>query len=699
MKDLKKQIIQAVKRAGRKGLSNRELFSQCKPTAKEERAFSNALRELKKSGAVEVKKGRLYSAKRMGLHVAVIDRVNQTFGFAIQQDNDQEVFIPGKFLKGALPGDTVQLRYIPARREKGLEGEVISILQYGSGLFTGILVTDGHQLAVLPDRFARFPIPLMKGKRVTGQPGDKVTAEILLRGERHADHRCRVLENFGSSQNPAACADALLKINGAPQVFSEQALLEAKKSAEQGILPKDYQNRLDLRNEIIFTIDSADSKDLDDAVSLSKLGDCYQLGVHIADVSHYVRAHSTIDSEAFLRGTSIYYADQVVPMLPKDLSNGICSLNPEEDRLAFSALLTISESGELLAFDFKKTVICSRVKGVYAEINQILEKTESEAIRQKYSGLTDTLFLMDQLATLLHANRVKRGAPEIETRESKIILQGEEVVEIALRSRGRSERMIEEFMLMANQAAATLGRTLSLPFVYRVHESPAPEKAETLKEILHTLGLPVPALKGELQPGQLAGILQNAKGGKYDALINLYVLRTMSKARYSEEPLGHFGLVLKDYAHFTSPIRRYPDLAIHRILSLIATSGRVDTVQKKYHKFSVAVALQSTHTELRAMQLERSCEDCYKAAYMANHLDERFVGVISSVAGQGIYVELPNTVEGLVRLEALGEDFCFDGLLEVKNSLGKTYRVGDELAVVCVRADVNSGQIDFELAE
>jgi len=699
MKDIKKQILQAAKRAGKKGLSYRELQIRSKLTAKEQAFFFDTVQKLKASGELEEKKGRIFTAKRMGLHTAVIRRVNKTFGFATLKDNDQEVFIPGKFLKGSLPGDTVQLRYIPARKEGGLEGEVVSILQYGDGIFTGVLVTDGRQLAVLPDSFTRYPIPLIKSKGNSLRAGDKVAAQITLRGNRHADHRCRVLESFGDSQNPASCADAILKISGIPQEFPEEVLLTAKKAADRGITPSEYRNRLDLRGEIIFTIDSADSKDLDDAVSLVKLGDCYQLGVHIADVSHYVRSGSAVDQEAFARGTSIYYADQVVPMLPKALSNGICSLNPKEDRLAFSALLTISETGELLDFDFQKTVICSRVKGVYSEINQILSHTASEEIAQKYAELTDTLFLMERLADLLHGNRIKRGAPEIETHESKIIMRDAEVEEITLRTRGKSEQMIEEFMLMANQAAATLGKKLLLPFVYRIHEAPDPEKVDMLKEILHALGLSVPEWKGEVSPGQLASILQAAKGGKYDTLINTYVLRTMSKARYSEEPIGHFGLVLEDYAHFTSPIRRYPDLAIHRILSLLVSGEKVSAVQKRYRKFAVSAAMQATHTELRAMQAERSCEDCYKAAYMERHLDEAFDGIISSVTPQGIYVELANTVEGLVKTEALGEDFSFDGLLEMRNPVGDSYRVGDPVRVVCVGADVGSGQIDFELLD
>lgn len=697
-----KKIRTAAARAGKNGFSRRELLTKSRLSAKEQKSFSAALKRLEESGEILRNQNRYFSAKKLGLHTAVISRLNKTFGFAVQQSNDQEVFIPGKFLRGALPGDTVQLRYIPSRREEGgLEGEVVRIIEQGSGEFSGVLMMDEGRLAVLPDSFARFPIPVIKGRTNGCNIGDKVTAQVILRGLRHADHRCLILEGFGVSSSAAACAAAVLRINGIPKEFPEAALEQAEFLATRGIQPSDLTNRLDLRSELIFTIDSADSKDLDDAVSLIKLGDSYQLGVHIADVSRYVTKGSPLDEEAFSRGTSLYYANRVVPMLPEALSNGICSLNPHEDRLAFSALLTVSADGKLVDFDFQKSVICSRVKGVYSEINQILEQTAPPEITEKYAGLTDTLFQMEQLADILTANRKNRGAPEIDTTESKIII-GEDgsVSDIKPRERGKSERIIEEFMLLANQAAAALGRKLDLPFVYRVHEPPSPEKAENLQEILRLLGLPVPTFQTEVQPGQLAAVLANAKGTQYDALINTYVLRSMAKAKYSEQPLGHFGLVLQDYAHFTSPIRRYPDLAIHRILSDLVSGMPAAKVQKKYDKFAPSAAQQSTRTELRAMQAERECEDCYKAEFMTNHQGEPFDGQVSSVTPQGLYVELPNTVEGLIRTESLGDGYAFDGLIEMKApGSSKSYRVGDNIKVICVRADVNSGQIDFEPAD
>lgn len=697
MKEITDKVLSAAKRGGKRGLSYRQLLIQSRLSAKEQRQFAAAVHMLKEKGALTEKKGKLVASRPSGVHPAVITRINKTFGFAKLSDNDQEVFLPGKFLKGALPGDSVQIRYIPSRQEGSLEGEVVSITAFGAGEFSGVVVSDEGRPAVLPDQFARFPIPLLKGKKADYPMGEKVTAKIVLRGDRHAQHRCKILASYGDSSAAASCAAALVAANGISETFSPAAQEQAKKLSARGIRPTDYKNRLDLRSEVIFTIDSADSKDLDDAVSLSKVGDVYQLGVHIADVSHYVTAASPLDQDAFERGTSLYYADQVIPMLPKELSNGICSLNPEEDRLAFSALLTVSERGELLDYDFQKSLICSRVKGVYSEINQILAHAAPPEIMEKYAELTDTIFMMEQLAEILARNKRQRGAPEIETSESKIIIGSDgKTADIRLRERGKSERIIEEFMLLANQAAAALARNLKIPFVYRVHEQPNAEKIDNLKELLHKLGVAVPEWRGGIQPGQLAKVLDSTRDSKYHALVNLSVLRSMAKAKYSEEPLGHFGLVLEDYAHFTSPIRRYPDLAIHRILSRLVKGARPAELWKVFGKFAPAAALQSTNTELRAMQTERSCEDCYKAEWMSKHMDKCFDGTISSVASQGIYVELPNTVEGLVRTESLGEGVAFDGLMEMKGP-GKNYRIGDDVRVRCVRADVNSGQIDFDL--
>lgn len=364
--------------------------------------------------------------------------------------------------------------------------------------------------------------------------------------------------------------------------------------------------------------------------------------------------------------------------------------------------MTVDLSGKLVDFEFKKTVIRSKVKGVYSEINQILAHTETNEIKKKYEKLYDSIFTMKELADILTDNKKKRGAPEIETSESKIILDENSVaVDVVPRERGASEVIIEEFMLMANEAAATAARLKEIPFVYRVHEPPSEDKIETLNTLLSALSISTVNVKTGLPSSVLAKILEDSKGKPAQKLINTLVLRSMSKAKYFEQPLGHYGLVLQNYAQFTSPIRRYPDLTIHRILSDVVRDMPLVKLRKKYEKLVVEASRQSTETELSAMRLERDCDDCYKAEYMKAHVGEEFDGIISSVAPQGIYVELQNSVEGLLKTEDMPEgNYQFDELLEMRETLsGKSYRIGDKIKVKCIKADVAQGNVDFSLAE
>ena len=389
-------------------------------------------------------------------------------------------------------------------------------------------------------------------------------------------------------------------------------------------------------------------------------------------------------------------------MLPKELSNGICSLNPNEDRLAFSCLMELDSEGKLIKYKFSKTVIRSRVKGVYSEINKILEYKDDigavpTELKEKYDGLFDTIFLMQELAEILTANKLKRGAPQIDTPECKLDINENEVcVNVSRRERGKAELIIEEFMLMANESAAKTARENNIPFVYRIHEDPAPEKISELIEVTDRLGVSHPMFSS-VKPVHLAEILDSVKDTDLSPVINNMVLRSMAKAKYADEPLGHFGLVLKDYAHFTSPIRRYPDLAIHRILTdLCYNKEPAAVIAKKYGKFANAASLQSSECELTAMRVERECEDCYIAEYMSAHLGEEFEGMVSSVTDYGMYVELPNTVEGLVKMETLPDGtYDFDGHFSITRNGETVYSVGQHAKVKCVKADPASGNVDF----
>lgn len=665
-----------------------------------------ALRILREEGRVVISRSKYYPASKFHMEPGVVSRVKESYGYAVLTDSEEEVFIPGKYLLGCLPGERVLLS--KCKPDRGytssdrymIEDVLESVEDYS---FIGTVRREGREYYVYPNRGMDFGIRLSGWGGEDYKAGDKIQAVIISRGERHSQLVAQAVQNYGDAQRAAVSAQAVLDDLGVLQEFPDTVLYEAKQVKKKEISEKDLSYRADFRNDIVFTIDAASSKDLDDAVSLRCYPDHYELGVHIADVSHYVKYESELDKEAFLRGSSVYYADQVIPMLPKELSNGICSLNPNEDRLTFSAILTIGKDGQLEDFDFKKSVICSRVKGVYAEINQILAHTASDEIMAKYDGLIDTIFRMKELADILTANKRKRGAPEIDKAESKIVI-GEDgkTEDIVLRDRGVSEVIIEEFMLMANEAAAKAAKMKGLPFVYRIHEPPTPDKIATLQEAVIQLGLNAHGIEDGMSPKALSALLASADDTPAHDVLHTVALRSMSKARYSEKPVGHYGLVLEDYAHFTSPIRRYPDLTIHRILGEYVTGKPAEQVNKKYKRFVVESARQSSDAEVRAMTAERRCADCYKAEYMHDKLGDVFEAVVSSVASYGIYVELPNTVEGLVhhtRLPGDGEYRMLNSFLMKDIYSGRSYKIGDTVLVRCTAADVSSGKVDFEVVE
>lgn len=692
------KILTFLLKSGKKPVPLKELAAKCRSSKGNSKNFNDAMNELIVSGEIYERRRGFVRTEVLGYFKAKILRLNRTFGFMEKCDTQEEIFVPGKFLCGAMPGDIVLANYIESRSGSP-EGEVIDILQPAEANLSGIIVEDAGTQFFLPDSMSKTPVRIIPGDTVY-QTGDKVLAQIAFRGRRHAEHKAKIIFSFGSALRASSCSEAIIAESGVVPEFPENVLHEAKKLAAAGVWADDYKDRLDLRDQIIFTIDSAESKDLDDAVSIERTADGYTLGVHIADVSHYVRGNSPLDKEALERGTSIYYADKVIPMLPKELSNGICSLNPNEDRLTFSAVMNLTKDGILKDFRFAKSVIRSRVKGVYSEINSLLDNTADDTIREKYSGLEDTIKIMDELADILIANRKRRGAPEIETTESKLIINNDICEGVKPRTRGKSEMIIEEFMLTANEAAARLAREKEVPFVYRVHESPSPEKISDLKDGLRRLNVDIPSFS-EAKPVHLAQILENAKDKPVYPVVNMMTLRSMAKAKYEPEPKGHFGLALEDYAHFTSPIRRYPDLAIHRILSDIVNGADKEWLDKRYSGFVQRASQRSTETEIRAMNIERDCEDCYKAEYMQQHLGEVFEGLISSVTEFGFYVELPDTIEGLVHVNSLPEgNYIYDGYFSLADEYSSTtFTVGDRVRVMVAGANVNSGKIDFEIAD
>ena len=625
------------------------------------------------------------------------------FGFASRDDGTGDIFIPGRALHGAMPQDKILVKLFDRPRVEGSsEGEVLEVTVPNNRFAGTVCLSDDGRLCVEPDGCRDVKFLLAKQGSEGIHLGDKVGFLITHRGERHSDHRAAVVEKFGSSDYASECSKAILYGRNVRQEFPEDVLEEAHAYDNAVIDQAEAAKRLDLRAIPIFTIDSAETKDIDDAISLQKLADGYELGVHIADVSHYVRPGSALDTEAFERATSIYYADKVIPMLPTQLSNGICSLNQGEERLAFSCLMRLDEQGNISSYKFVKTVICSRVKGVYKEINALLapeEGADLSELQAKYAAVADQLPVMDELYRKRMELRKKRGGMDIESTEAKFILdENGRCIDIVKRERGTSECMIEEFMLLANQCAANAGRTNKVPFVYRVHEAPDAEKMEKLSATLLACGLnakfknPIPTQL------ELAALLDETRGQPIQIPVHTGILRSMQKARYAPQPLGHYGLVLADYAHFTSPIRRYPDLAIHRILSELLLGVSANQLNADFGEFAQRASEQSSKQEVAAVRIERDVEDLYKAEYMHSRLGEVYMGTVAGITPRGIFVELENTVEGFVPAAQLckGEPQVIDGVSMLDPLTGRSWMLGTSMKVRVAGADVALGRVDFE---
>lgn len=689
------KILTFVRKTGSKPITQKELAAKCR--GKGNAAYAQALLQLEQQGEIAKRRNGFVLPAAVGMVRGTITSINRTFGFAKPESGGEEMYIPGRDLKGALAGDVVLLQPMGrSPRGDSPEAAVVTVICPAESTVSGaVVVDDNGVLRFLPDTLCKQPLEIINAADCAAMPGDKVLATVVRRGQRHSEHLVRLDAVLGSSDSARACAQAIVAVSGAPTVFSEAAIADAEALNEAGIPEEAYNARLDLRDssEVIFTIDGADTKDIDDAISVSRTASGYRLGVHIADVSHYVQPGSALDADAFSRGTSVYYADQVIPMLPKALSNGICSLFPQVDRLALSALMELDAQGEIISYRFEKTVICSCVQGVYSEVNGIFNHTADGVILEKYAEVIPSLEILRELLGVRLAARKLRGAPTLETEESAYCLDADGICEaIVPRTRGEAEELIEECMLLANEAAAKLARSRNLPFVYRIHEQPPEEKVARLAESLNLLGIAHPVLE-KPSPKDYSTILTSVAQHPLKPVVHHLVLRAMAKAAYSHEPLGHFGLALKDYAHFTSPIRRYPDLTVHRMISSVIAGEKLNNAMK----LVCDAAEQSTRTELRAQNIERDCEDCYRAEYMQRHIGDTFDGVISGLTEFGIYVMLPNTVEGMVSLTELPEgNYDYDGFFTLTETFsGRRYRLGESMRVQCIRTNVNSGHIDF----
>ncbi|MGY5268265.1 ribonuclease R [Paraclostridium bifermentans] len=704
--ELKQKLLGLISEAAYNPLKKEELAMIFDIHHTEMPMFYNFLDELVESGyLILTKKGKYTSPNQMGLFVGKLVSHKKGFGF-VESDEEytQDLFIPADSLNGAMHNDRVIAEITtPATDEKRAEGRIIKVVERAITDVVGTFQESKNFGFVLPDNKKFNKDIFIPKKFFNGARGnDKVVCRITQWPTEDRKPEGKIIEILGQKGDRYVEIASVIREHGLPEEFPKKVLDEAEKVAIE-IPQEEIDRRLDLRDMNIFTIDGEDAKDLDDAVSIEVLDNGnYKLGVHIADVTHYVKEKSKLDKEALKRATSVYLVDKVIPMLPKTLSNGVCSLNPFEDKLTLSVFMEINHKGDVVKHDIKETIINSKARMTYTEVSDILEK-DDEKLKKTFAKVADDFFTAEKLARILMKRREKRGAIDFDFPEAKIILNNDgDVVDIVQYERRISNRIIEEFMLITNETVAEHFFWLNMPFVYRVHETPAHEKIETLNKFISTFGY---VIKGDLEsvhPKALQGIIEQIHGKTEEKAISTIMLRSLKQARYSPECVGHFGLAAQYYSHFTSPIRRYPDLQIHRIIKEFL-NGKIS--QKRQDQLAQIVdyaSTQSSEREREAELAERDVKDIYKARYMEDRVGEEFVGIVSSVTSFGMFIELDNTVEGLVRLADMGDDYyIFDEntFTILGERTKKMYRIGDVVKIKVEKVNVDFKEIDFKLLE
>lgn len=649
-------------------------------------------------------KKKIKSLKKQGLLAEGVFIGNaRGFGFVETAEDEEDIFIPADAVNTALHQDRVQVLLKKEQKAgKRREGTVIKILERGTTEVVGTFQREGDYGFVLCDNQKISRDIYISPKNSHGiRDGEKVVAQILDYGSDRRKPEGKITESLGNIHAPGADILAVVKSYGIPSEFPVRVMNQAMRVPDH-VLEADWDGREDLTGLMTVTIDGEDARDLDDAVSLVKEGDIYHLGVHIADVSNYVQGGSAIDKEALKRGTSVYLADRVIPMLPERLSNGICSLNQGVERLTLSCLMDIDENGTVVSHKITESVIRVDRRMSYEQVRCILEDGETE-ISREYEEFVPMFFLMKELSGILRGCRHNRGSIDFDFPESKIILNGAgRAIDVKPYETSVATEIIEDFMLLANETVAKEYCKGEYPFVYRTHENPDPEKVEELLMLLHNQGINVRKSGQEITPKEIQEILESIHDLPNETMISRLTLRTMKQAKYTTECSGHFGLAARYYCHFTSPIRRYPDLQIHRIIR-DNLRGRLKREGKTEHYREILeeVARQSSVCERRAQEAERESDKMKKAEYMSYHLGEEFDGIISGVTGYGLYVELTNTVEGLVHITALKDDYyTFDQEAhELRGELTKkVYHLGQKIRVRVADADAVKRSVDFTIA-
>ena len=666
--------------------------------------FVKALVQMEEKGlVVRTRSNRYGLPQKMNLIRGKLTGHAKGFAFVIPDEPGMDdIFIPPNETNTAMHGDTVLARISSESSGQRREGSIIRILERGVQQIVGTYVESKSFGFVIPDdkKFAS-DIFVPKSASKGAVEGHKVVVKLTTYPEGRKSAEGEVITVLGHKNDPGVDILSVIHKHGLPMAFPDEVLKQANETPDT-IDESELANRRDLRNETIVTIDGADAKDLDDAVTVTKLENGnYKLGVHIADVSYYVKEGTPIDLEAEERATSVYLVDRVIPMIPHRLSNGICSLNPQVDRLVLSCNMEINSEGTVVNHEIFQSVIKTTERMTYFDVNKILVDKDEET-RNRYDSLVPMFELMEELAQVLRDKRMKRGAIDFDFKESKVLVDEEsKPTDVVLRERSVAEKLIEEFMLCANETVAEHFHWMEVPFIYRIHEDPKEDKLRRFFEFITNFGYIVKGTANDVHPRALQEIIEEVQGKPEEMVISTVMLRSMQQAKYDPESLGHFGLSTEFYTHFTSPIRRYPDTIVHRLIRTYLIEGKLDeTTREKWNARLPEIAQHSSKMERRAVDAERETDELKKAEYMEDKIGEEYDGIISSVTNFGMFVELPNTIEGLVHVSYLTDDYYrFDErhFAMIGERTGNVFRIGDEITVRVVKVNKDERSIDFEV--
>lgn len=700
---VREKIVNLIEDENYKPMDKNTLASIFSLNKRQRREIFNILDDLEREGRIFKSRNELYLP--MGDSNLIVGRFQgneKGFGFLIPDDEDiEDIFIPKVFTNSAMDKDRIIVKITTkAESDRRSEGEVVKILERTNKEIVGSFIDNKNFGFVIADnQNLGYDIFIPKGKSLRAKNKQKVVVNITKYPELGQNPEGEITEVLGYMSEKGTDILSVIRNYKLPEKFPEE-VLNSLDNINQEVTDQDIENRLDLREETIFTIDGIDAKDLDDGVSIEKKPNGnYILGVHIADVAHYVDYKSPIDKEAFERGNSVYLLDKVIPMLPEELSNGICSLNPNEDRLTLSVLMEIDHNGGIIDYDIKETVIRSKARLIYEDISDLLEGKE---VKVELNEFKEELFLMNELAEILAKKRNSRGSLDFNFKESKIILdKNGRPIDITQEDRRIANRIIEEFMIITNEVISENYYWSQIPFLYRIHEEPEPTKMKEFKEIIHNLGYNLKG-KNEIHSRELQNLLEEVKGHDEESLISMLLLRSLKKARYSEIRDSHFGLASEYYSHFTAPIRRYSDLTIHRIIKDSINNKLNQKKKDKWEKELPDIANHVSETEKLAEDIEREVMDMKKAEYMTQYIGWEFTGKISSLTNFGIFVELHNTIEGLIRFQDMSDDYySFDEVnyRVIGSTNNKIYKLGDRVNILVKDASPERRTINFLLME